>query len=91
MEFRGDNTDDHASADFVSFWIKVTLISISDELVAPYHMAKLFEAVKASKQLNKFVDFKDGTHNDTCMQPNYFESISLFQQRVKMGKGNTLN
>ena len=46
-----------------------------DELVPHSHMLKLYSALpsSASKQLKIF---DNGTHNDTCLQDGYFESIS---------------
>ncbi|PWY96875.1 alpha/beta-hydrolase [Testicularia cyperi] len=58
---------------------KVPVLFLSgrqDELVPSAHMDALFglcrSAIKAFKQ------FPSGTHNDTCIQPRYFEYISEF-------------
>ncbi len=53
-----------------------------DELIPPAHMKALYAAVKESKQLNQFVEFDEGTHNDTCIQPGYFDAIALFWKKV---------
>lgn len=47
-----------------------------DELVPPAHMDALFERCKSQVKVKK--DFADGTHNDTCIKPKYFESIGEF-------------
>lgn len=69
-----------------------------DELVPPSHMTQLFdmwskrrsvndESSKSSslllKSISKFVAFPGGTHNDTCMQPRYFDEISDFLAAVE--------
>ncbi|KAJ3300492.1 hypothetical protein HDV03_002141 [Kappamyces sp. JEL0829] len=61
-----------------------------DELVPPQQMKLLYKAVKDSKQVNQFVEFQNGTHNDTCIQPGYMEAIALFWKKASMGKGNVL-
>ncbi|PWN48440.1 alpha/beta-hydrolase [Violaceomyces palustris] len=47
-----------------------------DELVPPSHMDALYE--RCSSQIKVWKGFEDGTHNDTCVKPNYFETISNF-------------
>lgn len=54
-------------------------------------MKALYKAVEEkSKQLHQFVEFADGTHNDTCIKPGYFEAISLFWKKAALGKGHVL-
>ena len=54
-------------------------------------MKSLYEQVQVnSKQLNQFVELPDGTHNDTCIQPGYFEAIALFWKKASIGKGQVL-
>ncbi|CAO3606902.1 unnamed protein product [Cunninghamella echinulata] len=48
-----------------------------DELIPPSHMAKLFELC-GSREDKNMVEFPEGTHNDTCTQPNYFAAIREF-------------
>ncbi|CEH17941.1 Predicted alpha/beta hydrolase BEM46 [Ceraceosorus bombacis] len=48
----------------------------ADELVPPSHMDLLFKRCSSSKKVWK--SFKDGTHNDTCVKPGYFEAIAQF-------------
>ena len=47
------------------------LASLRDELVPPSHMAKLYKAAETSGP-KVWCEFKNGTHNDTCMQVRYF-------------------
>ncbi|CDS00328.1 uncharacterized protein SPSC_00827 [Sporisorium scitamineum] len=47
-----------------------------DELVPPPHMDALFAKCNSSIKLKK--EFPDGTHNDTCIKPGYFEAIGEF-------------
>lgn len=47
-----------------------------DELVPPAHMDALFAKCRSDNKV--FKSFPDGTHNDTCIKPKYFESISDF-------------
>ncbi|KAI8890841.1 alpha/beta-hydrolase [Backusella circina FSU 941] len=53
------------------------LSSLKDELVPPGHMAKLYKIAQTSGT-KVWRDFENGTHNDTCMQDGYFESIGEF-------------
>ena len=48
-----------------------------DELIPPDHMTKLYQSARKSAY-KKFVQFEKGTHNDTCIQPGYFEAIDEF-------------
>ncbi|EPQ28095.1 uncharacterized protein PFL1_04422 [Pseudozyma flocculosa PF-1] len=47
-----------------------------DELVPPSHMDALYEKCRSTNKVWKA--FEDGTHNDTCVKPKYFETISDF-------------
>ncbi|SAL98190.1 hypothetical protein [Absidia glauca] len=53
------------------------LSSLRDELVPPSHMAKLYE-VAETVGAKVWKGFDYGTHNDTCLQIDYFESIEEF-------------
>ncbi|SPO32815.1 related to Protein bem46 [Ustilago trichophora] len=47
-----------------------------DELVPPAHMDALFQRCNSKVKVKK--EFADGTHNDTCIKPKYFESVGEF-------------
>lgn len=54
-----------------------------DELVPPSHVRGLYEIVAGSKheeaESKAIIHFfEKGTHNDTCLQPGYFESVADF-------------
>ncbi len=63
-----------------------------DELVPPSHMNTLFKRLKYAREGVEDEDeglerkgkrvwmfcFENGTHNDTCIQPGYFEKIEEF-------------
>ncbi|KAI8331704.1 Alpha/Beta hydrolase protein [Chlamydoabsidia padenii] len=53
------------------------LSGAKDELVPPSHMSKLFDLCGARENKN-WVEFANGTHNDTCMQSGYFSAIREF-------------
>ncbi|CAO1616850.1 unnamed protein product [Parajaminaea phylloscopi] len=55
------------------------LSGAKDELVPPTHMKRLYAACTAD--VKEWKEFKDGTHNDTCMKPGYFSTIASFLQR----------
>lgn len=48
----------------------------SDELVPPDHMKKLYDVAGSSTK--QFKVFPKGEHNDTCYEPDYFETIAEF-------------
>ncbi|KAJ1759080.1 bem46 protein, variant [Coemansia sp. RSA 1591] len=53
------------------------LSGLQDELVPPPHMRQLFElASGVEKARITWEEFVRGNHNDTCVQPTYFERIS---------------
>ncbi|KAK0544703.1 bem46 protein, variant [Tilletia horrida] len=47
-----------------------------DQLVPPSHMDALYQRCPSKNKV--FKPFDDGTHNDTCIKPGYFEEISNF-------------
>ncbi|KAI8093525.1 Alpha/Beta hydrolase protein [Halteromyces radiatus] len=53
------------------------LSGAKDELVPPSHMTKLFELC-GTRENKDWVEFENGTHNDTCMQSGYFAAIREF-------------
>lgn len=48
-----------------------------DELIPSSHMSKLHQSARSSLH-KKFISFPNGMHNDTCIQPGYFEAIQDF-------------
>lgn len=53
----------------------------ADELIPSSHMHHLFAIVAGTKEGRaraKLITFEKGTHNDTFLQPGYFEAISEF-------------
>ncbi|CAD7069423.1 unnamed protein product [Tilletia caries] len=50
-----------------------------DQLVPPSHMDILYERCPSKNKV--FKAFGDGSHNDTCVKPGYFEEISNFLLR----------
>ena len=58
---------------------KVPVLFLSgrqDELVPPAHMDALHAACNSTTK--RFQRFAQGTHNDTCIQQGYFETIGEF-------------
>ncbi|KAI8338994.1 Alpha/Beta hydrolase protein [Chlamydoabsidia padenii] len=53
------------------------LSGVKDELVPASHMSKLYELCGARGN-KEWVEFSNGTHNDTCMQSGYFAAIREF-------------
>jgi hypothetical protein len=53
------------------------LSGAKDELVPPSHMARLYELC-GTRENKDWVEFANGTHNDTCMQTGYFSAIREF-------------
>jgi hypothetical protein len=47
-----------------------------DELVPPSHMDTLFQRCSSTEKV--WMEINDGTHNDTCVKPGYFDAIGLF-------------
>lgn len=48
----------------------------NDEIVPPQHMDRLFELLKAREKY--FYKFPNSTHNDTVMQPTYWDRVHDF-------------
>lgn len=48
----------------------------NDELVPPLHMKQLYNKCPAGKK--EFHEFANGTHNDTCIQPKYWNIVQNF-------------
>ncbi|KAI8053299.1 Alpha/Beta hydrolase protein [Syncephalis plumigaleata] len=60
------------------------LASERDELVPPSHMTMLYDLCNTSGG-SMWQSFPDGTHNDACVQPGYFETIeSFWHQHISM-------
>ncbi|KAI9314040.1 Alpha/Beta hydrolase protein [Dichotomocladium elegans] len=58
-----------------------------DELIPPSHMQKLYELCSTRKPKD-FVKLKAGMHNDTCIQPGYYQAIEEFlKKRVENESG----
>ncbi|KAI9472821.1 bem46 protein, variant [Coemansia sp. RSA 989] len=61
------------------------LSGLQDELVPPPHMRQLYELatrVGNEKPRVSWEEFSRGNHNDTCVQPNYYERISTWWKEV---------
>ncbi|CAJ0763870.1 15310_t:CDS:10, partial [Entrophospora sp. SA101] len=61
-----------------------------DELVPSIHMKKLYEinlTSRSVKQLNSnnisYKEFSHGTHNDTCIQPYYFDFVIIITVYIR--------
>ena len=73
-------TDEWNSEESISEIESVPILFLSglkDELVPPLQMKILYDKA-GSKYKKKFVEFKDGRHNDTVIAKGYFEAISNF-------------
>ncbi|RKP05040.1 Alpha/Beta hydrolase protein, partial [Thamnocephalis sphaerospora] len=53
------------------------LASERDELVPPSHMTQLYDLTNTNAPV-VWRSFPEGTHNDACLQPGYFEAIAGF-------------
>ncbi len=53
------------------------LVGERDELIPPAHMFELQRSAFRARE-RKLVTFAKGTHNDTCIQPGYFDAIADF-------------
>ncbi|KAJ3273734.1 hypothetical protein HDV01_004013 [Terramyces sp. JEL0728] len=66
---------------------KIPILFLSgktDELIPPSHMNALHGIVKdVGNKKTSFAEFKDGKHNDTCIQPGYFEAIAEFWKSIR--------
>ncbi|KAG0210405.1 hypothetical protein BGX33_004936 [Mortierella sp. NVP41] len=52
-----------------------------DELVPPAHMRKLYRLLDTTGE-SVWREFPEGTHNDTCLKPGYFEAIKSFLEGI---------
>ncbi|KAF9385156.1 hypothetical protein CPB97_005103 [Podila verticillata] len=57
------------------------LSGLRDELVPPGHMKELHRLLDSTGEV-VWKEFEDGTHNDTCLKPGYFESIKSFLEGI---------
>lgn len=53
------------------------LVGERDELIPPAHMYELQRSACRARE-RKLVTFMKGNHNDTCIQPGYFDAIAEF-------------
>lgn len=58
-----------------------------DGMVPPRMSHKLFEAAKGTS-CKEFKSFPGGSHEDTWLQPGYFDTIKLFVNKV-LSKGQS--
>jgi len=54
----------------------------SDELIPPSMMLRLYQAAGTPDNRKELVTFAEGTHNDTTMQPGFFQAIETFYRRT---------
>ncbi|SAM09469.1 hypothetical protein [Absidia glauca] len=64
------------------------LSGAKDELVPPSHMTRLYELC-GTRENKDWVEFTNGTHNDTCMQSGYFSAIREFLETRVMDIGTS--
>ncbi|RGB31199.1 BEM46 family protein [Rhizophagus diaphanus] len=55
-----------------------------DEIIPQYHMKTLFELARTSSG-KEWIEFSDGSHLDTVLQPNYFQYVGQFLQKHIIG------
>lgn len=53
------------------------LVGERDELIPPAHMKELHRLASKARE-RVLLTFQKGTHNDTCIQPGYFDAIADF-------------
>jgi fermentation-respiration switch protein FrsA (DUF1100 family) len=70
--------DSYSAVSLIKDTSVLLLSGSKDELVPPIHMKQLYEKISKEKNCVEFVSFENGTHNDTCLQDRYFESIQEF-------------
>lgn len=77
------------------------LSGAKDEIVPKDHMRALWEAVakrgekktpagkeyKTGLERAKFMEFEDGTHNDTCVQTGYWTAVADFVASLARDEG----
>jgi len=51
------------------------LSGLKDEIIPPPHMSRLYQVCKAPKVWR---ELPNGSHNDTCAEPRYFQHIENF-------------
>ncbi|KAG9298761.1 hypothetical protein G9A89_012829 [Geosiphon pyriformis] len=64
------------------------LTGARDELVPPEHMRKLYE-LSETRAVKEWKEFPSGTHNDTIIQPGYFEAIGEFLENQVISRNNS--
>ncbi|KAG0198162.1 hypothetical protein BGX28_008389 [Mortierella sp. GBA30] len=57
------------------------LAGSKDELVPPSHMRELYRLLDTTGE-SVWREFPEGTHNDTCLKPGYFEAIKSFMDGI---------
>ncbi|KAJ3069962.1 hypothetical protein HDU98_006978 [Podochytrium sp. JEL0797] len=83
------------------------LSGTSDELIPQKHMIELAKLARRSRGKAgseeegsalvrdrngvRWVEFQNGTHNDTCMQAGYYDTIGEFLEELKEGRFGKLN
>ncbi|KAI9318216.1 Alpha/Beta hydrolase protein [Dichotomocladium elegans] len=67
----------HTTIQFIRRIPILFLTSAKDELIPPFHMAKLHKAAE-TRGAKVWREFENGSHYNACMQPTYFESIGEF-------------
>jgi fermentation-respiration switch protein FrsA (DUF1100 family) len=73
--------DSYSAVSLIKDTPVLLLSGSKDELVPPSHMKELHEKFLNEKTCVEFVSFENGTHNDTCLQDRYFESIQDFWKK----------
>lgn len=59
------------------------LSGLQDEIVPSSHMKGLWEiAQKTGHRLATWIDFPNGMHNDTVVQPGYWDAIQTFYDKI---------
>ncbi|KAF8927095.1 hypothetical protein BGZ58_010632, partial [Dissophora ornata] len=53
-----------------------------DELIPPAHMQELHRLLDTTGEV-VWREFPEGTHNDTCLKPGYFDAIMEFLEGIK--------
>ena len=53
-----------------------TTHATADELIPPAQMQRNYEAARGVAASRRIVVFPGGKHNDTWLEPNYYESIT---------------
>ncbi|KAF8975800.1 hypothetical protein BGZ46_008846 [Entomortierella lignicola] len=52
-----------------------------DELIPSAHMKELRRLMVTTGEVI-WREFPDGTHNDTCLKPGYFDAIKVYLDRI---------